>query len=367
ATFSALGLFIAPLVERMHQFKTFVCVFGALQRLPYLVAGLVMLWVPMEDATLLWVVILVPLLSGLIGGIGVQAWMEMVTRMIPPHSRASGWAIRYQISNIIGLGAGVAIHQILKQSPGAHGYAVLHLICFGFLVLSFVAQLFMIEPPDPHPLRLPRPTYANYLRSLPGLLRAQPHLVRFIFARFTGMGYVMMVSFLSIHALAVTGAEEADKGHFVTAQMAGSVLGSVFAAWCGDKHGGRAGMLIARGLCVALCVALWFTQSFAGFLAAFFVLNFGLFVDRVGDLTLAAELCPYERRPTYQAALGFCQVLCLIAATQLSGAILHFTGDFHAVIGLCALFSIASVLILRAIPEVRVKRRTPTAGETLVI
>jgi MFS family permease len=110
ATFNMLGLFIAPLVERMHQFKTFVCTFGALQRLPYLVAGLLMLLVPMSDNTLLWVVMLAPLLSGLVGGIGVQAWMEMVTRMIPPNRRASGWAIRYQISNAIGLVAGVVVH-----------------------------------------------------------------------------------------------------------------------------------------------------------------------------------------------------------------------------------------------------------------
>lgn len=365
ATFSMLGLFMAPLVERMHQFKTFVCIFGGLQRLPYLIAGLVMLLVPMDDRTLLWVVILAPLLSGLVGGIGVQAWMEMVTRMVPPNRRASGWAIRYQISNVIGLGAGVVIHQVLSHSPDAHGYAVLHLTCFGFLVLSWTAQLFMIEPPDPHPLRLPRPSYVNYLRSLPGLLRSQPHLVRLIFARFTGMGYLMMVSFLSIHALRMTGAAEADKGHFVTAQMAGSILGSLFAAWCGDRHGGRAAMLIARGLCVALCIALWFTQGFAGFLAAFFVLSFGLFVDRVGDLTLAAELCPYERRPTYQAVLGFCQVICLLAATQLSGLVLDLTGSFRAVIGLCALFSIISVAVLWTIPEARMKHHPlPATGET---
>ena len=365
ATFSMLGLFLAPLVERMHRFKPFVCIFGALQRLPYLIAGLIMLLVPMSDRTLLWVVMLTPLLSGLIGGIGVQAWMEMVTRMIPPNRRASGWAIRYQISNIIGLGAGVVIHQVLTHSPDARGYAVLHLVCFGFLVLSFIAQLFMREPPDPHPLRLPRPSYWNHLRGLPLLLRSQPHLVRLIFARFTGMGYLMMVAFLGIHALHVTGAPEAEKGHFVIAQMAGSILGSFFAAWCGDRHGGRAAMLIARVLCLALCVALWFTQSFTGFLAAFFVLSFGLFTDRVGDLTLAAELCPYERRPTFQSVLGFCQVICLIAATQLSGTVLEHTQNFNAVIALCAVFSVVSIAILWTIPEARMKHHPlPATGET---
>lgn len=365
ATFNALGVFIAPLVERMHRFKPFVCTFGTLQRLPYLVAGLVMLLVPLDSRTLLWVVMLTPLVSGLVGGIAVQAWMEMVTRMVPPSRRASGWAIRYQISNVIGLGAGVVVHQVLRHSPDAHGYAVLHLICFGFLMLSLTAQLFMIEPPDPHPLRLPRPSYANYLRSLPLLIGSHPHLVRFIFTRLTGTGYVMLVSFLSIHALNVTGAPESAKGQFVMAQMAGSILGSIFAARLGDHQGGRAAMLVARGLCVALCVALWFTQGFAAFLAAFFVLSFGLFTDRVGDLTLVAELCPYERRPTYQAALGFCNVLCLIAATQLGGFIYWHTQNFHAIIILSALFSLVSAAILWTIPEARMKHHPlPATGES---
>jgi MFS family permease len=365
ATFNMLGLFIAPFVERMHQFKTFVCTFGALQRLPYLVAGLLMLLVPMSDHTLLWVVMLAPLLSGLVGGIGVQAWMEMVTRMIPPNRRASGWAIRYQISNAIGLVAGVVVHQVLSHHPNAHGYAILHLICFGFLVLSWTSQLCMIEPPDPHPLRLPRPSYGSYLRSVPGLLRSQPYLVRFILARFTGTGYLMMVAFMSIYALDVTHAAEADKGHFVTVQMAGSIFGSFFAARIGDRHGGRAAMLIARLLCVALCVALCVTQSFTGFLIAYFALSFGLFTDRVGDLTLAAELCPYERRATYQAALGFCQAVCLISAMLLGGLIYHFTKSFHAIVALSAVFSAISVLILRTIPEARMKHHPlPATGET---
>jgi len=365
ATFNVLGVFMAPLVERMHRFKPFVCTFGTLQRLPYLIAGVVMLAFPMSNEALLWVVMLTPLVSGLVGGIAVQAWMEMVTRMIPPGRRAGGWAIRYQVSNVIGLGAGVVVHEVLKQSPDAHGYAVLHLICFGFLLMSLTAQLFMIDPPDPHPLRLPRPSYLNYLRSLPLLVGSHPHLVRFIFARLTGTGYVMLVSFLSIHALNVTGAPESAKGQFVMAQMGGSIFGSIFAARIGDHHGGRAAMLIARFLCIALCVALWFTQSFAAFLAAFFVLSFGLFTDRVGDLTLVAELCPYERRPTYQAVLGFCHVLCLIAATQLGGIIFRVSGSFHSVVILSAAFSVASLAILRTIPEARMKHHPlPASGET---
>ncbi len=95
AAFAMAGLFVSPLVERLTRFKPWVMTFGLLQRLPYLVAGL-LLWF-MQDAGpwLLPVVVLTPVISGLIGGIGVVAWMEMVTRMVPERVRAAGWAARY--------------------------------------------------------------------------------------------------------------------------------------------------------------------------------------------------------------------------------------------------------------------------------
>ncbi len=364
AMFSTLGLFIAPFVELMPRFKPFVVLFGGLQRLPYLIAGLVLLFAPQLGGWLLPIVVMTPIMSGLVGGIGVNAWMEMVTRMIPAHQRASGWAIRYMIQGTIGLSAGPVIYFILEHKPGAEGYAWLHLICFSFLVLSWVSQLFMIETPQPRPLRLPRPRYSMYLRELPLLLSAQPQLIRLVFARFTGMGYLMLVSFMAIHALHVTGRPQADIGHFVLANMIGSLMGNVLAGWWGNRHGGRAVMMVSRSLCFTLCLALPFVHTFNGFLGAFFVWGFGLFVDRVGDLTLSAELCPVERRPTYQAILAFCQMIALITAMMLSGWLYRMTQNFHAVVALSGVFAAMSLIILRFIPEVRKKGHlAPVMGE----
>lgn len=43
AAFALAGLFVSPVVERLARFKPWVMVFGLLQRLPYLVTGL-LLW-----------------------------------------------------------------------------------------------------------------------------------------------------------------------------------------------------------------------------------------------------------------------------------------------------------------------------------
>ncbi|MFN0079641.1 MAG: MFS transporter [Prosthecobacter sp.] len=353
AAFAMAGLFVSPRVERLTHFKPWVMTFGLLQRLPYLITGLLLWFVPDAGPWLLPVVVLTPVISGLIGGVGVVAWMEMVTRMVPERVRAAGWAARYITQACIGMGAGAVIHQTLTHLPGQRGYALLHLIAFGFLLLSWLAQLFMRELPVAHHYHPHTGSYWSYLRSLPGLLVAQPRLLRLIAARFTGMGYLMVVSFLTLHALHTTGRPEADEGHFVSFQNIGTILGSLLAAWLGYHCGGKVLLILSRLVCVALCVWACLTHSFSGFTAAYFILGFGLFLDRVGDLTLTAELCPPERRSTLQAVLGFCNVWSLLLATSLGGVIYSLSGSFYLVAMLAAILSLISILILRGIPEPR--------------
>jgi MFS family permease len=353
AAFALAGLFVSPLVERLTTFKPWVMGFGILQRLPYLITGLLLWFWQDAGPWLLLLVVLTPVVSGLIGGVGVVVWMEMVTRMVPERVRAAGWAARYITQACIGMVAGAVIHQVLTQMPGQRGYALLHLLTFGFLLLSWFSQFFMRELPDAHPHQPHTGSYWGYLCSLPGLLGGQPQLLKLIAARFTGMGYLMVVSFLTLHALHTTGRPEADEGSFVSFQNIGTILGSLLAAWLGYHQGGRVLLILSRLICVAMCLWASLTHSFGGFTAAYFALGFGLFLDRVGDLTLTAELCPPERRSTLQAILGFCNVWSLMLATSLGGLIYALSGSFYLVAGLAAAMSFLSILILRGISEPR--------------
>lgn len=355
AAFASVGIFIAPVVERLPRFKPWVLTFGFLQRLPYLITGLILLYSDRIEGILLPIVVLTPVISGLIGGMTVVAWMEMVTRMVPERARAAGWAVRYIIQAVIGVLAGTVIHFVLTHYPKHEAYGWLHLAAFALLLVSWTSQLFMHEG-EHHRQRLPALPYGpylDYLRSLPGLLRSQPYLVKLVFARFTGMGYLMVVSFLTIHALNVTGRPEADEGRFVTCQAVGVVLGSLLAGWVGYKCGGKILLQASRIVCLGLCLWVALTGSFTGFMLSYFVLGFGLFLDRVGDLTLAAELCAPERRSTLQALLGFCNVFAFLLSTFISGQIYAWTHSFQAVTAVAALFAIISMLILRGIPEPR--------------
>lgn len=354
AAFACMGPFIAPVVERLPSFKPWVLGFGLLQRLPYLITGLILLFVDDLDGWLLHLVVLTPLISGLIGGITVVAWMEMVTRMVPAKVRAAGWSARYIMQALLGIGAGIVIQRVLTHLPGREGYAWLHLTAFSLLFLSWLAQLPMAESLHRHsePRPAPQP-YLHYLRSLPALFLQHKHLTKLVLARFFGTGFLMLVSFLTIHALHVTHRPEADEGHFVTWQAVGTVLGSLLAGYVGYRSGGKVLLLASRFVCLGLSAWVMFNESFSGFAIAYFVLGFGLFLDRVGDLTLAAELCPTARRSTLQAILGFFNVFSLLLASFLSGQVYRLTESFQAVAWLAGVCALISMLLLSRIPEPR--------------
>jgi MFS family permease len=362
AAFALPGVFVAPMVERLRHHKPWVLAFGLLQRLPYLVTGLILLLVENIDDRILPIVVLTPVISGVVGGIGVVAWMEMVTRMVPERLRAAGWAARYIMQACIGMGAGGTIHWILTHLPSKEGYGWLHLITFGFLALSWLSQLPMREPASATPQGPdPGDSYTTRLRSLPALVWHQPHLVKFILVRFTGMSYLMLGGFLTGYAIPLTGRVAADVGLFVSFQNVGTILGCILAGWIGYRSGGKMLLLTSRALCLILCLWIAYAQSFSSFTVAYFVLGFGLFIDRVGDLTLAAELCPPNRRYTLQAVLGFCNVWAFLIATFFAGRIYAWADhSFQAVVMAAAVFAGVSMLLLRTIPEPRsLIQRTP--------
>ena len=146
---------------------------------------------------------------------------------------------------------------------------------------------------------------------------------------------------------------EADEGFFVTFSQVGTILGSLLAGWWGNRSGGKVLLLTSRLICVGVCIWVSAVSSYPAFLAAFFVVGVGLFIDRVGDLTLAAELCPVERRSTIQAVLGFATGASLLFAGRISGLIFEYTHSIAAVALAGASLSVISMVLLRRIPEPR--------------
>ncbi len=347
-------LLMAHITERLPRLKGFIVLFGIPQRVVFLFAGLALLfWTDEYPVFVLAMVALAPLLSGLAGGVSWAAWMELTSRMIPPNRRSSVMAARAVVGGLIGLLAGQIIRFILDRSPGAEGYAQLHFIAFGILLVSLVLFTFMKEPHQPVPEGEQRTGLLKNLGSMPKILREDHHFRRFIFSQCFGAGFFIMSPFLAIHALDVTGRSEAFLGLLVQAQMAGNISANAVAGWMGDRFGGKIVFVCAKVLFVILSVGAIINTAAWGFVLLFLILGCATSFQMVGRSTLSIELCPDRRRPTYLALLQVSIFPAMLLAAALATAVQEIFGTLYPAALLSTLFMTISLLFLWRIPEPR--------------
>ena len=316
---------VAHRVERMRSFKRSVVLLGAVQRLPYLFAGLVLLWFG-ESAPLLALacLALAPFLCGTIGGIQVGAYIEMTRRVLPDNRRASYHALSAVVASVFGLVAGGVIHAVLTHHPGPVGYGILQLIGFAFLMLSLGSMALVQEPP-PDDRPRPQVSLRNNLRSLPGILRHDHAFQAFVIMRMLLAATGLVTPFLALHALASTGAEASFLGVLVIWQTAGAIIGNLCSGWLGDRHGaGRPLFLGSSVLAVSLGCLPWIADA-SGFQILFAAYGFGWAANQVGVKTLALAIAPAGRLPTY-SSMGSLLTLPAMLGVAMTGGWLRNLG-----------------------------------------
>lgn len=354
-------LLTAHWIEQMTHVKPLCMVTGFLQRLPVGIAGIFLLTcADTHPELVLAVAALAPLVSGLLFGSSMGAWTELVTRIIPKERRASCWAIRYLVTAVIGVAAGVIVRWVLDEYPGPRGYGLLHLSCFGFLMLSYAVFAMIREMPRPLHLTTNGRGLSENLRSLPTLVRNDLRLRSFMIARVLRSGLFVVSPFLAIHALETTGNSDAYLGQLVSVQMAGAIVGNIVAGYLGDRFGGKRILILARLILAAVALLAAINQAGWGFLVVFFLLGFGTYADRVGGATLSVEICPEDRRPTVMSLMMTISFPSMLAAAAASTALRESCSSLIPAASVTAVCLLTSVAFLWGIPEPRSKIR-PTA------
>jgi MFS family permease len=353
-------LFTAHLVERMPRVMPFVILTGVFQRLPYLAAAAALWYAATRwPLTVVAVVACAPLVSGAIGGLSIGAWYELTARVIPEERRASLWAVRYTISAGIGICAGAVIAVVLRAQPGPPGYAMLHVLTTGMLFISLVVFLQIREiPPGQRPAPVQRNIWEN-LRSLPDVVLRDRHFGLFTLSRIANVGINIMVPFLALHALQVSHKPESFLGFFVTAQMIGAIAGNAVAGVLGDRAGGKVPLTVSLVLLLGVCLAALVCRFYLGFALLYGVFGMAMAMNNIGATTLALELCPGARRPTYMGLLSATQVPAIVMTAACSTLTASLTRLFWPTALLAALALLVSLLLLL---RVRDPRRRSSAG-----
>ncbi|MDX2111570.1 MAG: MFS transporter [Verrucomicrobiota bacterium] len=338
----ALGFMLPPILlahrmERMERLKKFIVLMGVLQRLPYVVAAMgLIFFADTHPLMVLVLVALTPFLSGIFGGISFGGWIEMTSRLIPAKRRSSSTAIRSLLGAMLGFAAGGTIKLILDRHPGAEGFGYLHLLAFGVLGFSLIAFSCFKEPAKQLPAEVGDRSLARSLREMPKIILDDARFRLYVGVRMATCGMFLLTPFLAIHAIHTAGRGEGFLGTLVQVQTAGAILGNLFAGWLGDKKGGRLPLLWSQMLYIGVCVGAVIGGQAIIFMAVFFFLGIANSFQMVGQSTLAVEICPEHRRPSYFAVMNIILFFVMLSAAGISTVVSMFSNGLFPGVTLAA-------------------------------
>lgn len=347
-------IFTSHKIEKLETYKSFVAKTLILQRIPYLLTGIILLFATKKYYWLaLSAVALSPFLYGLFGGIAVTAWQGMVIKTIPNNRRSSAAAIQNTLSCVLGMAAGGIIAWVLTLYPGTRGYGILHLIAFAMVMLSFQVFMTMREPKVKNTnSKYPENLWAS-LKEMPSLIVKDKRFLNYLISRSLFSGIYIAAPFLSIYALKTMGKAESYLGFLVTAQMIGSITGNFLSGYMGDRFGGRIVMILSQGSLVFICIFAAVATSSWGFLFVFFLYGMALSANVVGNTALSLEICPRERQTAYLSIMMSLGLPSMLAASFLSTITWKWSQSFLYASLLSALFMAFSVFNLLRLIEPR--------------
>lgn len=353
--FFTVPLFIVHIVERIHSQKRVVLVGSLLQRTPYLLAGVFLIWsAGAWPEWELWVAAATPAVSGLAGGFCIPSFLDWVSRTVPKNQTASMMAIRQGMGAVLGLLAGVVIERVLSAYPGSAGYGVLHVLVFISMMVSWGALWLFCEDVPPREEEPQRLSLVQSLASLPGLVRGNRSVGYAMGAMFFSTGLYVVLPFLSIHALHVTEGPESWLGWFVGAQTVGLLMGNVWAGWYGDRTGARDVMIVGSVLMMVTFVLGSWGETFGMFVGVYglFGLSFGTYM--VGSNSIVLELAPVKRRATFLSLMTSARAPGMVLAGLFADDLWAMGGDsLWLASGVCVAAQLACMVCLLKLPRLR--------------
>lgn len=364
----SLPVFISGWIDSLPQFKSHVLKYSVFQRLPYLVAALLLLIPGIGDRYLLWIIALTPFVSGLFGGLSFPAFQRMYMVCVPARLRASNSAFRYLAGGLAGVVAGWGIERLLNHFPLEQAMSFLHGIAFLGVAASWVALLFVREPSaseregmeTPSDLKT-APQLANPFAGIRDLFPKSPegrNRVAFVVALVTMHTFFLSVPFFAAYLQRTVEAPVSFLGILAMWSMLGNAVGNLLAAWIGDRFGGRFTMAMGCfGVFLVLGVTP-FVEGRTGVCAIYALFFLSVMLMVVGKDALLYDLGPQKRQAQYLALMALISLLALLGASATSYLIWELTGKFTLLAWGGALGSFAAFLAIGAIKEPRKDVRT---------
>jgi MFS family permease len=279
-------------------------------------------------------------LAAVTGSLCFPIWFDLIAKLTPVELRGRLFASRNLLGGILGVFAGLVVERVLANIAYPTSYGVLFTIAFLFMGVSYWALTWLEEE---SPSAVAKEVHIlEYYRNLPRILSGQKNFRNFLISDAMLIAATMAGAYYAVHAIQKFSLSDSSAGLFTVVVMCATIVGNMFFGYIADHYGHKVNLVLA-GVSTALsCFAAMLAPDQYSYLIVFVGMAFQIGLSGISRLSIVAELCSEEERPTY-VALTNLVTSPFILFGLVAGGIASQLG-YDAVFLIAGLLAVASAL-----------------------
>ena len=340
AGFNFPQIFIANYTRTLPFKKKFILKTGMMQRLPWLFLAVIIYFIISNVANEIGLILLLTVftLSAVGGSMNLPGWFDMVSKITPVHLRGRLFAYRSILGGLLGILGGGIVTYILSSFNYPGSFAMLFLLAFLITMASycFVASIKEKEPNLPQG----KFSYSEFLKRLGLIFRRDRNFRNFVIADAMVNITLTADAFYTVNAIERLSLPDSFVGIFTMVMLVSMITGNLFFGYIADRYGHRINLLLAAVFKVIVCLIAFITPPLAIYFIVFVCAAFTTSLLQISRLTMIAEICAEDDRPTY---IAFTNMLTApFVLLGIGGGWLANNYGYHIVFIIAGLFSLAA-------------------------
>ncbi len=344
-------IFVSNHVRRLGYKKPWMLKTALVQRIPWLVLAFLSYFLvdSLDNSTALIIIFIGLAFAAFGGSINLPGWFDLISKITPVQLRGRLFAFRSVLGAAMGIFGGWVVSLILDSISYPVNYSLLFFIAFFVMMLSYIFLTLLKEEHPNHPQS--DFTYKEFLKRLSTILKEEKNFRNFIIADAMMMLALMSNAFLAVNAMEKFNLTDAYAGYFTIIMMLSMTFGSLYFGYLADKKGHKLNLIWSSVFTLIACIAALISPVVEIYFISFAASALTITLTQVSRLTIIAEICREDDRPTYISLTNL-----ITAPFVLSGL---FGGWLASVFGYNAVFIIAGIFAALAFIWLNLKVTEP--------
>lgn len=349
AGFNFPQIFIANYVRKIGFKKPLMLKTALGQRLPWLfISLLVFFFIEDMHPNVALILILTSLGLAAIGGsLNLPGWFDLISKLTPVQLRGRLFAYRSVVGAVLGILGGAFVIIVLDSYSYPENYGILFFTTFVVMMISYVFLLFIKEE-NPNPSQQLF-SQSEFFRRLFTILKKEKNFRNFLVFDSLMMLANMSQAFFAVYAIEKFSLPDSYAGTFTIVMMITMIIGSLYFGYIADRYGHRINLIYASAFTTLSCLIALYSPYVGIYYLVFVGSSLNLTLLMVSRLTIIAEICSEDDRPTYVALTNM--VTAPFVLSGMLGGIIANNFGFDTLFIIAAIFSIAAMtwLIIKVI------------------